>query len=125
MISISTFYIKEILVARTREKTDLLRGTLDLLILRTLVLQPLHGVAIAERIRQVTSGTFVVLPGSLFPALHRLEQEARIAGQWTTNNQKRRVKSYRLTAAGRRQLSAEKREWARIVTAMTQVLETG
>ncbi len=124
MISISTFYIKEILVARTREKTDLLRGTLDLLILRTLVLQPLHGVAIAERIRQVTSGTFVVLPGSLFPALHRLEQEARIAGQWTTNNQKRRVKSYRLTAAGRRQLSAEKREWARIVTAMAQVLET-
>ncbi len=125
MISISTFYIKEILVARTRERTDLLRGTLDLLILRTLVLQPLHGVAIAERIRQVTSGTFVVLPGSLFPALHRLEQEAWIAGQWTTNNQKRRVKSYRLTAAGRRQLSAEKREWARIVTAMTQVLETG
>ena len=86
--------------------------------------QPLHGVAIAERIRQVTSGTFVVLPGSLFPALHRLEQEAWIAGQWTTNNQKRRVKSYRLTAAGRRQLSAEKREWARIVTAMAQVLET-
>ena len=125
MISISTFYIKEILVTRTRERTDLLRGTLDLLILRTLVLQPLHGVAIAERIRQVTSGTFVVLPGSLFPALHRLEQEAWIAGQWTTNNQKRRVKSYRLTAAGRRQLSAEKREWARIVTAMTQVLETG
>lgn len=112
-------------MARTRERTDLLRGTLDLLILRTLVLQPLHGVAIAERIRQVTSGTFVVLPGSLFPALHRLEQEAWIAGQWTTNNQKRRVKSYRLTAAGRRQLSAEKREWARIVTAMTQVLETG
>ena len=125
MISISIVYITEILMARTRERTDLLRGTLDLLILRTLVLQPLHGVAIAERIRQVTSGTFVVLPGSLFPALHRLEQEAWIAGQWTTNNQKRRVKSYRLTAAGRRQLSAEKREWARIVTAMTQVLETG
>jgi transcriptional regulator len=124
MISISTVYIREILVARTRERTDLLRGTLDLLILRTLDLQPLHGVAIAERIRQVTSGTFVVLPGSLFPALHRLEQEAWIAGQWTTNNQKRRVKSYRLTAAGRRQLSAEKREWARIVTAMAQVLET-
>ncbi len=107
------------------EKTDLLRGTLDLLILRTLELQPLHGVAIAERIRQVTHGTFVVQPGSLFPALHRLEQEAWIRGRWTTNDQRRRVKSYSLTAAGRRQLSAERRGWNRIVTAVTQVLETG
>ncbi len=107
-----------------REKTDLLRGTLDLLILRTLELQPLHGVAIAERIRQVTNGTFVVQPGSLFPALHRLEQDAWIAGQWTTNDQGRRVKAYRMTAAGRRHLNAERREWNRIVTAVTQVLET-
>ena len=107
------------------EKTDLLRGTLDLLILRTLELLPLHGVAIAERIRQVTHGTFVVQPGSLFPALHRLEQEAWIRGRWTTNDQRRRVKSYSLTAAGRRQLLAERRGWHRIVTAVTQVLETG
>jgi transcriptional regulator len=96
---------------------------LDLLILRTLELRPLHGVAIADRIRQVTHGTFVVQPGSLFPALHRLEHEAWIAGEWTTNPQKRRVKSYHLTAAGRRHLSAEKREWDRS-TAVTQVLET-
>ena len=107
------------------DKTDLLRGTLDLLILRTLELRPLHGVAIAERIRQVTGGTFVVQPGSLFPALHRLEHEAWIAGEWTTNAEKRRVKSYVLTAAGRRQLAAQRREWDRIVTAVTQVLETG
>ena len=107
------------------EKTDLLRGTLDLLILRTLELLPLHGVAIAERIRQVTHGTFVVQPGSLFPALHRLEQEAWIRGRWTTNDQRRRVKSYSLTAAGRRQLLAERRGWNRIVTAVTQVLDTG
>ena len=107
------------------EKTDLLRGTLDLLILRTLELLPLHGVAIAERIRQVTHGTFVVQPGSLFPALHRLEQEAWIRGRWTTNDQRRRVKSYSLTVAGRRQLSVERRGWNRIVTAVTQVLETG
>ncbi len=109
----------------TRKKTALLQGTLDLLILRTLALQPLHGVAIAERIRQVTQGTFAVQPGSLFPALHRLEQEAWIAGHWTTNDQRRRVKSYRLTAAGRRQLSAEQEEWDRIVTAVAHVLETG
>ncbi len=107
------------------EKTEILRGTLDLLILRTIELRPLHGVAIAERIRQVTNGAFVVQPGSLFPALHRLEHEAWIAGTWTTNTQKRRVKSYSLTAAGRRQLSAQKREWDRIVTAVAQVLETG
>ena len=107
------------------DKTDLLRGTLDLLILRTLELRPLHGVAIAERIRQVTRGTFVVQPGSLFPALHRLEHETWIAGEWTTNAEKRRVKSYVLTAAGRRQLAAQRQEWDRIVTAVAQVLETG
>ena len=107
------------------DKTDLLRGTLDLLILRTLELRPLHGVAIAERIRQVTGGTFVVQPGSLFPALHRLEHEAWIAGEWTTNAENRRVKSYVLTAAGRRQLAAQRREWDRIVTAVAQVLDTG
>ena len=106
------------------KKTDLLRGTLDLLILRTLELRPLHGVAVAERIRQVTQGTFVVQPGSLFPALHRLEQEAWIIGRWTINDQRRRVKSYSMTAAGRRHLVAERRGWNRIVTAVAQVLET-
>ena len=111
-------------MTKEQRKTELLRGALDLLILRTLELRPLHGVAIAERIRQVTNGRFVVQPGSRFPALHRLEQDAWIAGQWTTNEDKRRVKSYTLTAAGRRHLAAEKREWDRIVTAVTQVLET-
>ena len=111
-------------VARRQEKTDLLRGTLDLLILRTLELEPLHGVAVAERIRQVTDGTFVVQAGSLFPVLHRLEQEAWITGHWTTNDRQRRVKSYRLTTAGRRQLAAERQAWDRIVTAVTHVLET-
>jgi PadR family transcriptional regulator PadR len=106
-----------------QEKTDLLRGTLDLLILRTLDLQPLHGVAIADRIRQVTGGTFVVQAGSLFPALHRLEQEGWIEGEWTTSEPGRRVKAYTLTAAGRRQLTAEKRLWDRIVAAVGQVLD--
>jgi len=107
-----------------KQKTDLLRGTLDLLILRTLELQPLHGIAVADRIRQVTQGTFDVQAGSLFPALHRLEQEGWIAGEWTTTEQGRRIKSYALTAAGRKQLNAEKKQWDRIVAAVGQVLET-
>jgi transcriptional regulator len=104
--------------------TELLRGTLDLLILRTLELQPMHGVAIAERIHQVTRGTFQVKAGSLFPALHRLEQEGWIAGQWETSTDGRRVKSYALTQAGRRQLATEKATWKRIVAAMNQVLDS-
>lgn len=110
----------------TREDTStaLLRGTLDLLILRTLDLQPLHGLAIADRIQQATRGTFRVQPGSLFPALHRLEEGGWISGEWTVTGDSRRIKTYALTAAGRRHLAAERRNWARIVTAMTQVLES-
>lgn len=108
---------------RKTSKTELLRGTLDLLILRTLELQPLHGVAIASRLRQVTGGAFDVQAGSLFPALHRLEHEAWIMGTWSLTDDGRRVKSYALTLAGRRQLSAEKQLWSKIVTAIQQVLE--
>jgi transcriptional regulator len=107
-----------------KQKTDLLRGTLDLLILRTLELQPLHGIAVADRIRQVTEGTFDVQAGSLFPALHRLEQEGWIVGEWSMTGDGRRIKSYTLTSAGRRQLTAERKQWDRIVTAVGQVLET-
>ena len=110
-------------MSRRQEKTELLRGTLDLLILRTLDLQPLHGVAVADRIRQVTNGTFVVQAGSLFPALHKLEQEGWIVGKWSVTDEGRRVKSYTLTTAGRRQLSAQRRQWERIVGAVAQVLE--
>ena len=104
-------------------QTDLLKGTLGLLILRTLELEPRHGVGIADRIAQITSGTFNVKAGSLFPALHRLEQEGYIAGEWSVSSTGRRVKSYRLEPAGRRQLAAEKKQWARIVSAMGQVLD--
>ena len=109
---------------RDDNRTELLRGTLDLLILQTLELHPRHGLAVAERIRQVTRGTFSVPPGSLFPALYRLEQEGWIRGEWTATDENRRVRSYTLTRAGRRQLAAEKRNWARIVTAMSQVIES-
>jgi transcriptional regulator len=101
---------------------EILQGTLDLLILRTLELQPMHGVGIADRIKQVTSGVFVVGPGSLFPALHRLAERGWIAGQWGELESGRRAKFYDLTTAGRKQLLQEKRNWHRILTAVTQVL---
>jgi PadR family transcriptional regulator PadR len=104
-------------------QTELLKGTLDLLILRTLALEPRHGIGISERIEQVTRGTFNVKPGSLFPALQRLEQNGHIQGAWTTSAEGRRVKSYQLTGAGKRRLSVERRQWSRIVAAIAQVLE--
>ena len=102
---------------------SLVKGTLDLLVLRTLELQPLHGAAIAERIFQTTRGTFQVKAGSLFPALHRLEQSGLIEGEWEMPPKGRRIKSYRLTREGRRRLSAEKASWQRVVTAMRLVLD--
>ena len=104
--------------------TELVRGTLDLLVLKTLELGPRHGISVADRIRQTTAGTFEVSPGSLFPALHRLEQNGYIRGEWTQSPEGRRVKAYRLTAQGRQKLAAEKREWTRVVAAMSSVLES-
>ena len=103
---------------------SLVKGTLDLLVLRTLELQPLQGAAIAERIVQTTRGTFQIKAGSLFPALHRLEQDGWIEGEWETLPKGRRIKTYRLTREGRRHLSAEKATWQRVVTAMSLVLES-
>lgn len=105
------------------QSIELLKGTLDLLILRTVSLTPLHGAAIADRIAQITRGTFQIKAGSLFPALHRLEQEGWLAGAWEISSDGRRVKSYTLTRAGRKQLAAEQANWQRIVTAVAQVLE--
>ena len=102
--------------------SELLPGTLDLLILRTLEAGPLHGVGVADRIEQLTKGVFVVGPGSLFPALHRLAAKGWIAGNWGELETGRRAKFYALTKTGRSQLAAEKRNWRRIFTAMNQVL---
>lgn len=104
-------------------QTTLLQGTLDLLILRTLALGPLHGVGIADRIAVVTRGTFTVKAGSLFPALHRLEAEGWVSGAWGESPIGRRVKLYTLTNAGRKQLAEEKKSWARVAAAIQQVLE--
>ena len=107
-----------------RSSMELLKGTLDLLILRTLRLRPMHGSAIAERIAQITKGTFQVKAGSLFPALHRLEQEGWIEGQWQESAEGRRVRTYTLTGDGKRQLTVEQKTWRRIVQAMTALLES-
>ena len=101
---------------------DLLPGTLDLLILRILELQPLHGVGIADRIEQVTNGVFVVGPGSLFPCLHRLAEKGWVEGKWGELENARRAKFYSLTGSGRSQLVKEKRNWQKVLTAVNQVL---
>jgi len=104
------------------KSAEILQGTLDLLILRTLECGPLHGVGVADRIEQVTRGVFIVGPGSLFPALHRLTGKGWIEGEWTESESKRRVKSYKLTTSGRARLSVEKRNWKKVFTAMDRVL---
>lgn len=101
---------------------ELLQGTLDLLILRTLELRPLHGVGIADRLEQVTKGVFVVGPGSLFPALHRLADQGWIEGTWGELASGRRAKFYAITPSGRKRLIEEKRNWSRVSVAVNQVL---
>jgi PadR family transcriptional regulator, regulatory protein PadR len=101
--------------------TELLQGTLDLLVLRTLELRPLHGIGIAARIEQVTQGVFVVGPGSLFPALHRLAEKGWIDGQWQIESG-RRLRIYSLTRSGALQLAREKRNWLTVTTAMNRAL---
>ena len=104
-------------------RTDLLRGTLDLLILQTLTLGPNHGLGVARRIAQVTRGTFDVRPGSLFPALHRLEEQGWLAAQWGDSENNRRAKYYELTPAGRRQLRSETENWDRVAIAIARALK--
>jgi PadR family transcriptional regulator PadR len=95
-------------------KTELLHGTLDLLILRTLTLGKNHGVGISSRIQQITKDTFEVKPGSLFPALHRLEERGWLTSEWGESENRRKAKYYELTKAGRRQLVTEMENWSRI-----------
>lgn len=99
-------------------QTSLLQGTLHLLILQSLTLGPLHGMGVSRRIEQVTKGTFLVKPGSLFPALHRMEQAGWLESYWGETDTKRRAKYYQLTRAGRRQLKEETDEWSRIALAI-------
>ncbi len=103
-------------------QSDLLQGTLDLLILKSLALDELHGMGVSRRIAQITNGTFEVKAGSLFPALHRMEEAGWLSSSWVESDTNRRAKFYRLTKTGRRQLYAESERWERISTAMTSAL---
>ena len=103
-------------------RTDLLQGTLALLILKALALEDMHGMGISRRIAQVTNGTFDVKPGSLFPALHRMEEAGWLSSFWGEADTNRRAKFYRLTKLGRRQLEAEKEQWERISVAIASAL---
>jgi PadR family transcriptional regulator len=102
---------------------DLLQGTLDLLILRALALEPAHGLGVSRRIGQITGGTFDVKPGSLFPALHRLEEQGWLKSAWGESENRRRAKYYTITAAGRRQLREETQIWQRLSLAIAKALE--
>jgi PadR family transcriptional regulator PadR len=104
--------------------TNLLQGTLDLLILKTLTLGEMHGLAIARRIGQITRGAFEVKPGSLFPALHRMEEAGWLTSVWGESDTNRRAKYYRLTRAGRGQLKSESDEWERVSGAIARALQT-
>ena len=105
------------------EQIELLQGTLDLLILKALGLESMHGLGISRRIEQVTRGTFHVKPGSLFPALHRMEEQGWLASSWGESENRRRAKYYQLTRAGRRQLETETERWGRISLAISRALQ--
>jgi transcriptional regulator len=106
------------------KKTDLLRGTLDLLVLKALSLEPLHGVGISRRITQITQGAFQVSFGSLFPSLHRMEERGWVEAEWRTSENNRRAKYYKLTSSGRAQLKVEEREWNHVVKVMTAAVQS-
>ena len=104
------------------KNTDLLQGTLHLLVLKALAPQPLHGLGVAQRISQITKQTFDVKPGSLFPALHRMEEAGWLKSTWGESENKRRAKFYTLTRAGERQLTMETEDWERIAVGITNAL---
>jgi PadR family transcriptional regulator, regulatory protein PadR len=106
------------------QAVDLLQGTLDLLILKTLALETMHGWGIAQRIQQISQDALQVQQGSLYPALHRLEQQGWIEAEWRPSENNRRAKYYSLTRAGRKQLEVETANWERLSAAIRQILQT-
>jgi PadR family transcriptional regulator, regulatory protein PadR len=113
-------YMRE---AMKEKKTDLLQGTLDMLVLKALALGPMHGLGVSNRIAQITQGVFQVKPGSLFPALHRMEEAGWLESSWGESENNRRAKYYRLTKAGQRQLKTETEDWQRISLAIASALQ--
>jgi PadR family transcriptional regulator PadR len=107
-----------------KAKSDLLQGTLDMLILKTLALEPMHGWGISQRIQQISEDVLCVNQGSLYPALYRLEQQGWIDAEWGSSDNNRQAKYYRLTRAGRKQLSEQTENWERLSAAVNRVLQT-
>jgi PadR family transcriptional regulator PadR len=105
-----------------KQRSELLQGTLDLLILKTLALEPMHGWGITQRIQQISEGVLQVNQGSLYPALVRLEQQGWISSEWGTSENNRQAKYYTLTRSGRKQLNQETENWKRVSTAIEQIL---
>jgi transcriptional regulator len=117
---LQNIYMRE---AMKEKKTDLLQGTLDMLVLKALALCPMHGLGVSNRIAQITKGVFLVKPGSLFPALHRMEEAGWLTAYWGESENNRRAKYYRLTKAGQRQLKTETEDWQRISLAIANALQ--
>src|SRR5215467_4514571 len=107
----------------SKNRVALLQGTLDLLVLKALSAGELHGLGVSRRVAQITDGTFAVPPGSLFPALHRLEEAGWLTSRWQASENNRRAKYYSLTRTGRKQLGDERAEWTRIAAAIARALE--
>ena len=105
------------------EARDVVQGTLEMLILKTLALEPMHGYGVALRIEQISQGTFRVNPGSLLPALSKMERAGRVKSEWRTTENNRRAKYYQLTPSGRKTLNAETEKWQRQTTAIARILE--
>ena len=110
-------------MAPRKSKSDLLQGTLDMLVLKILALEPMHGWGISQRIQQISSDVLLVNQGSLYPALHRLEEQRWIDSSWGNSENNRQAKYYRLTAAGRKQLNEETANWERLSAAVARILE--
>ena len=109
--------------SETGRPGELVQGTLEMLILKTLALEPMHGFGVSQRIEQTSKGVFRVNPGSLFPALSRLERAGRIRAEWHATENNRRAKYYQLTESGRKALKEETREWGRQIAAIARILE--
>ena len=107
-----------------QQRTDLLQGTLDMLILKALSLGPMHGYGVGQRIMQLAEDLLRVEEGSLYPALYRLEEQGWIKSEWGTSENNRRARFYRLTAAGRKQLGVEEQHWQRLVESVGKVMQT-
>ncbi len=122
-LHILTIKMKTAIVRSVKPTTDVIQGTLDMLILKTLSLEPMHGFGISRRVEQISRGVFKVNPGSLLTALQRLERAGWVDAEWRSTENSRRARFYRLTRAGARQLELETADWARRVSAITRLLK--